>query len=69
MDEVVPDEMTWFGEDRVELRDWLRPAVDRVAEQYGRHTGAEVHRIELVIVDDRGDTKQLHFVLKHQLAD
>jgi hypothetical protein len=69
VDELLPDEMTWVPDERIELRDWLLPAVEAVAEQYGRYTGAEVHRVELVLVDGRGDTKQLNFVLKQQLAD
>ena len=69
MDELGPIDVTWYPEDRTELRDWLMPEIEAVAQRYRRYTGTGAKHIEITIVDERGDTKQMHFPPRQRLAD
>jgi hypothetical protein len=69
MEEHHFEEAVLYLEDRVELKNWLASEIEAVAERYRRHTGAAVNRVEIVIVDERGDTKQLNYRLPRIVAD
>lgn len=54
-------------EDRTELRDYLMPDIEVLAVSFKQYTKKKVKRVEVLIIDEDDQTRQINFIVDPRL--